>query len=68
MNNFSIGFFAGLLVGVVIMVAILAIPPGAGYKQGQIDAMTGKQVYCLDAQYQWISGEPIDGLKCKNGK
>lgn len=36
-----------------------------GYREGQIDALTGHATYCLDDKYEWVSGQPGEELRCE---
>ena len=65
MNDNTQVVIIGIILFAVVASGIFAFGDTVGYKNGQIDAMTGNQVYCLNARYEWINGKPVDGLKCK---
>ncbi len=60
-------FVIGIVVGISITVATLNGIERT-YFYGQIDALTGKVNYCLDARHEWVWGEPEDGLRCEGSK
>ena len=54
-----------ILLSMIALIEINSVSFNRGYKQGQIDCTTGTITYCLDSRFEWIEGQPIDGLRCK---
>lgn len=53
------------LLSAIALIEVNSVSFNRGYKQGQIDAITGTIIYCLDNRFEWTEGQPIDGLRCK---